>query len=187
MVNWRSGGGSEPLPIDQTTKETLTIDTVTEDLLVFVVGNGSYGSTLTYSSLGPRETAVSIPTSSYDLSQKMEIPLTPSDTASLGISTNSLDTEANANDALIALDSAINTVSGHRATYGAKTNALEHRVQNIHTEMVNLNNAVSRIQDADFAIESAELARTNVLQQAGMSMLSQANQAPNHIVSLLKH
>ena len=80
----------------------------------------------------------------------------------------------------------IETISGARSDLGAQQNRMEHKVQNLKSTSENLNAARSRVQDADFAAESAELARTNVLQQAGMAMLAQANQGPQAVLSLLR-
>ena len=80
----------------------------------------------------------------------------------------------------------IETISGARSDLGAQQNRMEHKVSNLKNISENLSAARSRIKDTDFAAESAELARTNVLQQAGMAMLSQANQAPQQILSLLQ-
>jgi flagellin len=190
--------------------EKIEIDTVNEDLIVVATGSGSFKITFNYSTYGtpnysstttttttPAATAtittttykptVTIPVNSYNLDDKVGIEYTPADSISLGIDDAYIDTIANASTVLSALDKAINTVSAYKSTYGAIQNRFEHGVARVNSEVGNLSSAISRIQDTDYAIESAELARTNVLQQAGMSMLSQANQAPNHIISLLKH
>jgi flagellin len=73
-----------------------------------------------------------------------------------------------------------------RATWGAVQNRLEYTVANLQNVDENINASRSRIEDADFAKESANLARTQVLQQAGMSMLSQSNQNAQQVMSLLR-
>ena len=84
------------------------------------------------------------------------------------------------------LDAALDTVNNARVELGAQQNRLEHNISNAKNVSENISASRSRILDADFAAESAELSRTNVLQQAGMAMLSQANQSPQQVLSLLK-
>jgi flagellin len=86
---------------------------------------------------------------------------------------------------LTQVDAAIKHINEQRVNLGAQQNRLEHNVSNLANVSENISAARSRIQDADFAAESAELARTSVLQQAGMAMLSQANQTPASVLSLL--
>jgi flagellin len=90
-----------------------------------------------------------------------------------------------ANKALVAVDNAIAQVSSQRADLGAIQNRIESTVSGLQVTSENLNAANSRIQDADFAAETAELQRTNVLQQAGISVLAQANASGQQVLSLL--
>lgn len=92
----------------------------------------------------------------------------------------------NAALALTALDTAMSTVDGYRSTLGATSNRLEHAVNNLMSRVEHQSAALSRIQDADYAVESANLARAQVLQQAGTAMLSQANASTQNVLSLLK-
>ena len=92
----------------------------------------------------------------------------------------------NAAVSLTNIDAALDRVNESRTKLGAQQNRLEHNIANLKNVSENVSAARSRIVDADFAAESAELSRTNVLQQAGMAMLSQANQAPQQVLSLLK-
>lgn len=96
-----------------------------------------------------------------------------------------ISTFEGATDALTAIDNAIGQVASQRADLGATQNRLESTVSNLQVTSENLNAANSRIQDADFAAETAELQRTNVLQQAGISVLAQANAAGQQVLSLL--
>lgn len=86
----------------------------------------------------------------------------------------------------IALDAAINEVSSRRASFGAMQSRLDHNITNLQTQAENMDAARSRIQDTDYAAETANLTRGQILQQAATAMLSQANQMPNVILSLLK-
>jgi flagellin len=96
-----------------------------------------------------------------------------------------ISTFEGAQAAITAIDNAIGQVASQRADLGAIQNRLESTVSNLQITSENLNAANSRIQDADFAAETAELQRTNVLQQAGISVLAQANAAGQQVLSLL--
>ena len=82
------------------------------------------------------------------------------------------------------IDAAISVISGDRARYGATMNRLDHAIANMANIATNLSTAKGRIMDADFAAESSNLARTQVLQQASMAMLSQANASKQNILAL---
>jgi flagellin len=96
-----------------------------------------------------------------------------------------ISTFEGAQSAITAIDNAIGQVASQRADLGAIQNRLSSTVSNLQVTSENLNAANSRIQDADFAAETAELQRTNVLQQAGISVLAQANAAGQQVLSLL--
>jgi len=102
------------------------------------------------------------------------------------ISTVKLDTVAGAQNALTAIDGALNTVNSSRAKLGAYQNRFESVVSSLQTTSENLSASRSRIQDTDFAKETASLTRGQILQQAGTAMLAQANQLPNGVLSLLR-
>ncbi len=87
---------------------------------------------------------------------------------------------------LTNVDSAIDKVNSHRAIVGGYQNRLEHTVNNLESLAINLTEARSRVMDADFAVESAELARADILQQAGIAVLAQANTSPQYVLSLLQ-
>jgi len=97
-----------------------------------------------------------------------------------------ISTVEGANDALSAIDNALNQVNRQRANLGAVQNRFESTIENQEVASENLKAANSRIRDADFAKQSAELARTQTLQQAGLSILSQANQQPQQVLQLLQ-
>ena len=84
------------------------------------------------------------------------------------------------------LDSMIENVSKARGVYGAVQNRLEHRLANLATYQENLTASESRIRDVDMASEMTKFTKLNILQQAGTSMLAQANQAPQNVLSLLR-
>jgi flagellin len=94
-------------------------------------------------------------------------------------------TVANANDVIRRIDSALTSVSDLRSSFGAIQNRFESTITNLQTAVENLSAARSRIQDADFAAETANLTRAQILQQAGTAMLAQANALPQNVLSLL--
>ncbi|MFG1497955.1 flagellin [Saccharospirillum sp. HFRX-1] len=96
-----------------------------------------------------------------------------------------ISTAEGAEAALTAIDNALDAVNSQRADLGALQNRFESTVSNLQISQENLTAANSRIRDADFAAETAELSRTQVLQQAGISVLAQANQRPQQVLSLL--
>ncbi|WP_199452271.1 flagellin [Marinobacter sp. bablab_jr008] len=102
------------------------------------------------------------------------------------LSSVKVDTVANANDAIKRIDSAITTVNGLRGALGAIQNRFESTIANLATTSENLSASNSRILDADFAAETANLAKSQVLQQAGISVLAQANARPQQVLSLLQ-
>ncbi len=87
---------------------------------------------------------------------------------------------------LSIVDAALSTVNSQRSNFGALQNRLESTMSNLQSTSENLSAARSRIRDADFAAESANLTRNQILQQAGVAMLAQANQLPNNVLSLLR-
>jgi len=88
--------------------------------------------------------------------------------------------------AVVEIDSAITAVNSQRATYGAAINQLTYAIDNLSSVKVNAEASRSRILDTDYAIETSELARTQIIQQAGTAMLAQANQLPQTVLSLLQ-
>ena len=88
--------------------------------------------------------------------------------------------------AVSAIDSAITSINSQRATYGAAINQLTYAIDNLASVKVNAEASRSRILDTDYAQETSELARTQIIQQAGTAMLAQANQLPQTVLSLLQ-
>jgi flagellin len=106
-------------------------------------------------------------------------------TISLGSVLGSFTTLSGAS-AISAIDAAIGAVSSARATFGAVQNRLEHAMASTQVYQENLTSAESRVRDVDMASEMVELTKNQILQQAGTSMLAQANQAPQSILSLIR-
>ncbi len=107
-------------------------------------------------------------------------------TDSLGLDTLSVDTQANAWVALKKIDSAIDQVNTGRANLGALQSRFETAVSTISIQVENLSAARGRIVDADFASETANLSRAQILQQAGTAMVAQANKLPQGVLALLQ-
>jgi len=108
--------------------------------------------------------------------------------AASGTAVGALDisTVAGANAALSSVDAALATVSSSRASLGAIQNRFSSTISNLQTTSENLSASRSRITDADFAQETANLSRAQVLQQAGTAMVAQANQLPQQVLTLLR-
>jgi len=102
------------------------------------------------------------------------------------VATGDVDTASNAGTAIGVLDTAIEAVSNQRAVFGAASNQLEHAVDNLTNVKINAEASRSRILDTDYAESTAELARTQIIQQAGTAMLAQANQLPQTVLALLQ-
>lgn len=104
---------------------------------------------------------------------------------SLGVNTLDFSTQAASQTALATLDAAIDQISNSRSTFGAAGNRLASTIQTIQTQSESLSAANSRIRDVDVAEETSRMARTQVMVQAGVSVLAQANQAPQVALKLL--
>ena len=95
-------------------------------------------------------------------------------------------TGSNALAMISVIDTALETINSERSRYGAMQNRFEAIIRNLQLASENQSAARSRIMDADFAAETAALTRAQILQQAGMAMLSQANRIPLQVLQLLK-
>ncbi|MFC3121852.1 flagellin N-terminal helical domain-containing protein [Agaribacter flavus] len=113
------------------------------------------------------------------------IPTAGFSATGLGVNAVAVDTSANASGALTTIDNAISAVGTIRASLGAVENRFQSSIRNISNVSENLSAARSRIQDTDFAAETASLTKNQILQQASLSVLSQANQRPQIALSLL--
>ncbi|MEN2386687.1 flagellin [Comamonas thiooxydans] len=107
-------------------------------------------------------------------------------TAQTGFKGVSVATAEGADDTIIAMDAALKAVNSARADLGAMQNRFESVVSNLSVNSENLSASKSRIMDADFAAETANLSRSQILQQAGTAMVAQANQLPQGVLSLLR-
>ena len=107
-------------------------------------------------------------------------------TATVATVAGDLTTSDNASTAIAALDSALDTITTSRATYGAAINRFGLAISNLSISNENQQAARGRIMDADFASETSNLSRSQILQQAGNAMVAQANQLPQQVMALLR-
>jgi len=117
--------------------------------------------------------------------ETMEFKLVDIKADTLGVGGLNITDNDAASDAITTIDKAIQEVSKGRSTLGAIQNRLEHTIANVDNASENLTAALSRIEDADMALEMSEFTKYNVLIQAGTAMLAQANQRPQSILQLL--
>ncbi len=123
-----------------------------------------------------------------DGTKEVDINIDSSTDPKATVSVNSLDisTREGSDQALVAIDFAIDQVNQFRSDLGAVQNRFESTIANLATSVENLSASNSRILDADFAAETAKLSKSQVLQQAGISVLAQANARPQQVLSLLQ-
>jgi flagellin len=123
--------------------------------------------------------------------QTFQVGANNGDTLSVTTSTvttvaGGVTTSALASTALAAIDTALDTITTQRATMGAVINRFQFAIQNLQVTGENQSAARGRIMDADFAAETANLSRSQILQQAGTAMVAQANQLPQQVLQLLR-
>lgn len=180
--------------------ESLSIDKITEPLFVMVTGQGYFSiEAFSWEDAPPSPTPpilepvptsgpVDIVTSAgvgNDSAKTMTVKPSPSDSETLGIAGVDLSQQESASEALSLFDRAMKAVDGYRSQYGALTNRFEGVIENHRQQEISMSAAQSRIQDADYAVETASMAKAQILQQAGTSVLAQANQIPQNVLSLL--
>ena len=116
---------------------------------------------------------------------RITVTLQESGNAALGITASKISSATDAQAAITKLDAAIDTNNKSRSEYGAVQNTLTSALHNLESYTENLVAAESRIRDVDFASETADMTRNSIFQQAGVSVLSQANQSPQVALQLL--
>jgi flagellin len=117
---------------------------------------------------------------------RMNINFGGADVAGLAMTGAAVNTVANARTAIVTLDAAIGSLSALREGWGSATNRLTMTVSNLQSMQSNLSASLSRIRDVDVAAETSAMSKNQVLSQAGVAVLAQANQAPQLALSLLK-
>jgi flagellin len=116
----------------------------------------------------------------------LNVSLTPALSTTLGLSTVDVGSGGNTSYAIAQIDSAVNAVSALRGRFGSVQNRLQSTIANLGVASESLSAAESRIRDVDVAFETAELTRNSILQQASISILSQANAQPQAALQLLQ-
>ena len=116
----------------------------------------------------------------------IQVSFSPALSTSLGLNSLDIGSQGNVSQALTNIDTAINTVSALRGRLGAAQNRLTSTINNLASTVENLSAAESRIRDVDIAYETAALTRNTILQQAAISVLSQANAQPQSALQLLR-
>jgi flagellin len=126
--------------------------------------------------------------SSTNSANTLQVTIEDVQTAALDVEDADIlvDTTANALTSITAIDAAITEVNGYRATLGSISNRLDSTISNLTNISTNLEAGRGRIEDADFAAETTNLARAQILQQASMAMLAQANASKQGVLSLLQ-
>jgi flagellin len=119
------------------------------------------------------------------VNDRITIKLDAQDSTSLGVTADAISGQAGAQTAITSIDSALEILSTDRAQIGSTINTLHVSVDGLASSIENYGNAMSQIKDTDMAEESSAFSKSNVLQQAGVAMLSQANQTPNLVMRLL--
>ena len=117
---------------------------------------------------------------------QLNVSLTPALTTTLGLSSVDIGSGGDTSFAIGQIDTAINDVSQLRGRFGSLQNRLQSTIANLGVTSESLSAAESRIRDVDVAFETAQLTRNNILQQASISILSQANQQPQAALQLLQ-
>jgi len=131
--------------------------------------------------------AVQVGIFNVTVEDRISVSLTAIDTTSLAVNTSaiSVSTVAGAQSSIALIDTAMDSLNSARANYGADQNRLSSALRNLENYTENLVEAESRIRDVDFAAATASLTRNQIFQQAGLSVLSQANSSPSAALSLL--
>ncbi|WP_395347539.1 flagellin [Variovorax sp. UC122_21] len=168
-------GANVAAAINKKSSETGVVATAAASGAITLTSSGSnainIGGTVTNTGLTAGQTAATV---------------TAAGSAQTGFNNLTVDTVDGADNAILAMDAALKAVNSSRADLGAIQNRFESVVSNLSTSAENLTASRSRIQDADFAAETANLSRAQVLQQAGTAMVAQANQLPQTVLSLLR-
>ncbi|WP_295954382.1 flagellin [Rhodoferax sp.] len=174
-INRKSSDTGVTAFLSQNDDQTYRIDVVSQKL--DTAGNAAQ---VTFAGLAAGTTGLAITTMASQLSA------TSTTTDALGIDTLTIGTQRDAWVAIKKLDSAIDQVDSARAKLGALQSRFDSATGNIAINIENLSASRGRIVDADFAAETANLSRTQILQQAGTAMVAQANKLPQSVLSLLQ-
>ena len=137
--------------------------------------SGSSGTGLMVFQVGTRDST----------DDRITIQMNTQSASALSVDAEDVASQGAAQSTITTIDLALEALSTDRASVGSTINELNHAVDNLASTIENYGNSISQIRDTDMAEESAQFSKANVLQQAGVSMLSQANQQPNLVLRLL--
>lgn len=180
--------------------EQIYIDKTTEPLMLMAVGSGVFGITVSWGSVpitasvdesgrrtGPIDIPVGDSSSISSLAENnVRVEQTPSDTGTLGLSGTTLDPFEQAVKTIDALDIALGKVSDYQGTHASIESRFDTAINHATVHRGTTETARSRIMDADYAAETANVAATTIRQKVGLSMLAQANVQPNQVMKLLR-
>ncbi len=175
--------------------EKVTIDTVKENLVVMVIGNGSFSANGTWTEppVVPltndpysEDTAIVLSSPIGQAPQSLTMTATPADTVTLSTANSHIKTISEANSALTKLDAALNLVNEYTVMYGALLSRFASAGDNLQEMMTQSSSSRSRIVDADYASEAARLSAQQILQEATNALVAQANELPRSVLSLLE-
>jgi len=146
------------------------------------------GQSSSFGASGGAASVLHIGSGSSSTTDRLSITVNAMTLGALGLSssTTSVSTSASALSSLSLIDSAIKSVNTMRSDMGAYVNRLEFAISNLGNQIYNTQDAESRIRDVDFAKETTEFTRSQILTQSATSMLAQANQVPQGVLSLLR-
>jgi flagellin len=185
ITEWADSGGADAVMTiqgrsyadDQDVGAPVILDVAAGDLEVTVTGQVQMDSTVLFNvNSNTANSDLTGLVAANELAQAVEI----------SIETIDITTALGAQDAIAIIDGALSKIDKNRASLGAVQNRLESTVNNLANIVENSSGARARIRDTDFAAETAELTRNQILQQAGTSILAQANQLPQSALSLLQ-
>ena len=174
--------------------EKVTIDVVTENLVVMVIGSGVFSASGTWTKPEPlppstepfsEDTTIVLSAALGQDVKSLTIKATPSDTATLGTANSQIATASGASAAIGMVDLALQKVNESAVGYGALMARLTSAADNMSVMVTQTSASRSTIMDTDYALEAAKLATQQILQQSSTAMLAQANALPNSVLSLL--
>lgn len=176
-------------------QEKVTIDVVTENLVVMVIGNGSFSANGTWTKPTPappstdpfsEDTTLVMSASQGQPPQSLTIKATPSDTVTLGTANTQIATASGASAAIGMVDLALQKVNQSAVAYGALISRLTSAADHLSVMATQTSASRSTIMDTDYASEASKLATQQILQKSSTAILAQANALPNRVLSLLE-
>nr|WP_315591652.1 flagellin [uncultured Cupriavidus sp.] len=168
---------------------TATLTQATQTWDVFTDSTGSLTKTASYTTNYAVDTTtgkVTVAAGGTAANNAANVGKTANIDANGKLTTDAISAGSSTTDPLAVLDKALSTVDKLRSSLGAVQNRLDSTISNLGTTITNLSSSRSRIQDADYATEVSNMTRANILQQAGTSVLAQANQSTQNVLSLLR-